>query len=118
MEFIYRFATQFETLKWSQVNRRFGKEYPNILSLFDLILTIPATSTACERGFSHMKLIKTDKRTWRKEETLSTSLMLKLEGPGIKDFKPDAAIDLWYKKCHRRPGTSGSQENLSGKFIS
>ena len=52
-----------------------------------------------------------------KEETLSTSLMLKLEGPDIKDFKPDAAIDLWYKKCHRRPGTSGSQENLSGKLI-
>ena len=65
-----------------------------------------------------MKLIKSDKQTWMKEETLSTSLMIKLEGPSIKDFEPDAAIDLWYNKCHRRPGTTASQENLSGMFNS
>ena len=65
-----RFSNEFETLKWQQVNRTFSKEYANILSLFDLILTIPATSTACERGFSHMKLIKSDRKTHMTEKTL------------------------------------------------
>ena len=46
-----------------------------------------------------------------KEAQLSNSLMIKLEGPGIKDFDPDKAIDIWFQKCSRRPGTSSSQEN-------
>ena len=33
---------------WLQVNRRFRNEYPHVLNFFDLILTIPATSAACE----------------------------------------------------------------------
>ena len=42
--------------------------------------------------------------------------MLKLEGPGIKDFNPDEAIDLWFSKCTRRPGSASSQLNVSGLF--
>ena len=76
------FSKDFENLNWRQVHRRFGKEYDQALSLFDLIQTIPATSTACERGFSHMKLVKSD-RTLISEKTLSNSLMIKLEGPTI-----------------------------------
>ena len=43
------FGNNMETLTWQKVNRRFGKEYPHALSLFDLILSIPATSAACEQ---------------------------------------------------------------------
>ena len=99
------------TLTWQQVNRRFLSEYPNILDLFDLIQTIPATSTACERGFSHMNLEKSDNRTRLTEESLCNSLMIKLEGPNTKDFDPLPAIDIWFTKVHHRPGTSGSREN-------
>ena len=42
------FFKEFETLTWQKVNRRFGNEYSHVLSLFDLILSIPATSAACE----------------------------------------------------------------------
>lgn len=105
------FSKDFGTLDWKQVHRRFGKEYPQILSLFDLILTIPATSTACERGFSHMKIVKSDTRTLMSEMALSNSLMIKLEGPNIKAFNPDRAIEMWFSKCERRPGTSGSNDN-------
>ena len=42
------FSKELESLSWEQVNRRFGNEYPNILNVFDLILALPATSTACE----------------------------------------------------------------------
>ena len=105
------FSKDFENVNWKQIHRRFGKEYAQALGLFDLILTIPATSMACERDFSHMKLIKSDRRTLMSEKTLSISLMIKLEGPTIQEFNPDRAIELWFNKCERRPGTSGTKEN-------
>ena len=43
-----RFSDKLDTLTWQQVNRWFKGEYPNILHLFDLIDTIPASSTICE----------------------------------------------------------------------
>ena len=63
------------------------------------------------KGSAHMKLIKSDHKSLMKEAQLSNSLMIKLEGPGIKDFDPDKAIDIWFQKCSRRPGASSSQEN-------
>ena len=105
------FSKDFENLNWKQVHRRFGKEYAEVLSLFDLMLINPATSTTCERGFPQMKLIKSDRRTLISEKTLSNSLMIKLEGPTIQEFNSDSTIDLWFNKCKRRPGTSGSLEN-------
>ena len=47
-----------------------------------------------------------------KEKTLSDSLMISLESPSL-DFNPDEAIDIWFNKCSRRPGSSQSQENRS-----
>ena len=70
------------------MNRRFQKEYPNALGPFDLVLTIPATSTVCEKGFSHMKLVNSDKRTLLKENSVSNCLTIKLEGANIKEFDP------------------------------
>ena len=105
------FSKELESLSWEQVNRRFGNEYPNILNVFDLILALPATSTACEQGFSHMKLVKSNRRTLICEATLSNSLMIKLESPGIEEFKPDDAIEVWFNKCIRRPGTSKTRDN-------
>ena len=45
------------------------------------------------------------------ESTLSDCLMIKLEGTSIKDFNSDHAINVWFQKIERWPGTSGSQEN-------
>ena len=46
-----------------------------------------------------------------KEAQFSTFLTIKLEGSSIKDFNPDKAINLWFQKASRRPGTSASVEN-------
>ena len=42
------FLSTNTTTTWSQVNRRFCNEYPQVLNFFNLILTIPAMSAACE----------------------------------------------------------------------
>ena len=76
-----------------------------------LVLTLPATSTACERGFSHMKLIKTDIRSSLSENTLSNSILIKLHSPTIGEFDPTPAIEHWLRQKERRPGNSGSKDN-------
>ena len=88
------------------MNRRSQKEYPNALSLPDLVLTIPATSTACEKGFSHMKLVKSDKRTLLKEDSPSNYLIIKLEGKNIGEFDPVPAINLWFNQYLKYQGHS------------
>ena len=97
---------------WLQVNRRFRNEYPHVLNFFDLILTIPATSAACEQGFTHMKLVKSQQRSSLKEDIVSDCLMIKLEGDPIKDFNPDASIQYWFDVVARRLGGSQTMENI------
>ena len=48
-----------------------------------------------------------------KGATLYNCLTIKLEGPSILDFNPEKAIDVWFQKAVRRPGTSGSHDNRS-----
>ena len=99
-------------ITWLQVNRRFRNEYPHVLNFYDLILTIPATSAACERGFTHMKLVKSQQRSSLKEDIVSDCLMIKLEGDSIKDFNPDASIQYWFDVIGRRLGGSQTMENI------
>ena len=61
-----------------------------------------------------MKFVKSDRRTLLKESTLSDCFMVKLQGESIKDFNPDKAINVWFEKLDRRPGSSGYQENRKG----
>ena len=58
-----------------------------------------------------MKLVKSNRRTLISEATLSNSLMIKLECPGVEEFNPDDAIEVWFNKCIRRPGTSKTTDN-------
>ena len=90
---------------------QFKSEYANILQLIDMILTIPATSTACERGFSQMKLIKTDTRSRLSEQAMSNNLVIKLHSTPIAEFDPSPAIEYWLLQKERRPGSSGTSEN-------
>ena len=64
-----------------------------------------------------MKLIKSDRRTTMKEKTLADSLMISLESPSIKDFNPEEAIDIWFTKCTRGPGSSQSAENKTAAEV-
>ena len=62
------------------------------------------------KAFLRMKLVKSC-RTLQSEATLSNSLMIKLECPGVEEFNPDDAIEVWFNKCIRRPGTSMTTDN-------
>ena len=42
------------TLDWSEINRLYSS-YSSLLSLMDLVLTLPVSTAECERGFSWLK---------------------------------------------------------------
>ena len=100
------FSGKFKTVTGAQVNRQFNTEYGCVLRLFNLKTSIIATSVARQRGFTHMKLVKSDHRTSMNETTLSDCLIINWEGSCIDDFNPDVAINLWFKRTERGPGSS------------
>lgn len=60
---------EIKCLTWEKVNRQYGRGHTNILSVIDLLLTLPASSAEVERGFSQLKLLKTDMRSKLKESS-------------------------------------------------
>ena len=61
---------------------------PNVLQLVDLLLSLPASSADCERGFSLTKVIKSDWRS-RLRNTMVTDLMtIQLHSPEIATLIP------------------------------
>lgn len=70
-------------------------ECSNLLSLVDLILSIPASSADAERGFNRLKMAKSDWRSKLSDANLSDQLTIMLEAPSILLFDPVPAINLW-----------------------
>ncbi len=59
-----------KVLKWEDINIEFVEDAEHILLPVDLLLTIPAHSAECERGFSLLKTIKTDWRNKLSDEAV------------------------------------------------
>ena len=83
----YRLHTATDVEKWR-----------NILTLSDLVFSLPFSNGQVERMFSMMKIIKTD-RTSLHTSTLSDLLEIQVEGPPLAKFSPDRAVKLWWDDC-------------------
>ncbi|XP_073719911.1 zinc finger protein 862 isoform X2 [Misgurnus anguillicaudatus] len=62
---------------WPTVNRMLRHRCPDVLDLFNALLTIPATTADCERGFSVMKQVKSDWRSRLKGEARFNQMFCK-----------------------------------------
>ena len=69
--------------------------HQNILTVMDFILTLPATSSEVERGFSQMKLIKTIIRLKISTENFNNIMTIKMLAASIDEFDPIPAIEHW-----------------------
>ncbi|KAK9971512.1 hypothetical protein ABG768_024875 [Culter alburnus] len=99
--------------------------FRNALSLVDLILTVPASTADCERGFNQMKLVKSDGRSRLTSRSLCDLLLsssgptVQLSSPSIENYDPTPAIQLWHQASirPRRPqfmeGKKNTQESTS-----
>ena len=74
-----------------------------VLRVIDLILSIPATSSANERDFSVMSLIKTNRKSWLKNKTLSDLMVVNRKTPGIKEYNPTDDVNPWISSGMRKP---------------
>ena len=110
-EFLVQYAVEYISLStldyravwWRIFHAPSASEWSNVLVLIELLLSLPSSNGKLERAFSQLNVIKTNKRSILSNESLDDLLMLSINGPPLKEFCPDAAIDLWWKDKLRRP---------------
>ena len=101
----FRSKEHIQELTWPEVHGLYHKGHENVLAVIDLIVTLPASSSANEQGFSHMKLTNTSIRSRLSNATPNNSMAIQMLTPGVKEFDPDQAINKWMMggKRERRP---------------
>ena len=98
-----RIMRHFLIKKAGDCGSRPSQEKPkaNVFDVIDLVLSLPAYSAECERGFSAMKLNKTDIRNRLTVTVLTDVMRIKLLSPSISEFEPTNAIHAWNATGHR-----------------
>ncbi|CAK6978282.1 zinc finger protein 862-like isoform X2 [Scomber scombrus] len=86
---------------WPEINRFLKHQCPDILSLVDLVLALPASTADCERGFNQMKLVKSDWRSRLTTSSLCDLMVVQLLSPSIEDFDQNPAVQLWHQASIR-----------------
>jgi hAT family C-terminal dimerisation region len=71
---------------------------PQINKLLKEVETYPISTAACERGFSQMKLAHSRTRNRLIAETVSSLLMISINGPGATKFNARKYVILWLQK--------------------
>ncbi len=79
---------------------------PLLCQLAAIALTMMTANAMCERGFSMMKLIKTDKRNRMGTETLDTLLRLAMCETDVENMDFTDAITRW-TTSHKRAHVTG-----------
>lgn len=116
---LYETGESLHMKTWPEINRSLQPQCPDILSLVDLILTVPASTADCERGFNQMKLVKSDWRSRLTSRSLCDLLTVQLSSASIENYDPTPAIQLWHQASirPRRPefmeGKKNTQESTS-----
>lgn len=88
-------------VSWTDVNRAHKLQYPNVLSLIDLVLTMCPSSAEAERGFSQLKLLKTKLRSKLSQGSLNDLLVTRLHTSDVNSFNPIESINLWFNHGSR-----------------
>ncbi|XP_058163686.1 sperm flagellar protein 2 isoform X3 [Dasypus novemcinctus] len=110
---IYARFQNIRKLTWDFVNSVYLHKYPNILTLVDLVLTLPASSAEAERGFSQMRRTKSHMRVKTKAESMTDLLIIQLNSPDINSFDPRKAIHLWNTRTLSSTGDARSNSDCS-----
>ena len=90
--------------------------------LLKIMMTISASTAACERGFSSMNNEKTDLRTRLNNETFDDILRININGKPFEDFNPKQHVQSWLQtkgthhlKGHSKPTKrTREQEEVTG----
>ena len=91
------YGDSLQKTTWPEVHTHLSRQegYDNILILSDLLRTLPPTSVANEVLFSHLKLMKTQRRGRLGNKALNDQLVVKLSTGDIGSFDASSAIKSW-----------------------
>ena len=81
--------------------------YSNIWKVVLLSLALPLSSAACERGFSHLNIIKNKYRSRLSDSRLSSLMHIHMSKLTSETFDPKPAVDLWMQTADRRLNQGG-----------
>eukprot|EP00731_Ephydatia_muelleri_P002295 Em0001g2295a len=110
-EYVYKLKNGSKELTWVGVNEVAKDVCPNVLHFVDLLLSLPASSADCERGFSLTKFIKSDWRSKLLDKKVTNLMTVKLNSPEIDGFDPHQSIQLWLGIRKRRLSSSELPES-------
>ena len=71
------------------------EQFPQMLRLLTIALTMPVSSIDCERGFIKQNLIKTKIRAKLKTENISTLMKMSVDTPEMEKFDFHKAFVIW-----------------------
>ena len=85
-----RYGKEISQMKWTEINKALRplSTVDKALSIIDLMLSIPATSSANEKDFSIMSLVKTNRKSWLNKSTFCDMMVVNRETPDIKNYNP------------------------------
>ena len=79
-----------------------SKKWSNVLAVDALLFCLPLAIGRVERVFSQLKLIKNNRCTCLKENTLDHLIRIKTEGPRLADWDANRALEFWLSDKTRR----------------
>ncbi|KAH7444814.1 hypothetical protein KP509_02G093100 [Ceratopteris richardii] len=94
--------TMKEAWRYFSSMKDWHASFPNLMKLWRAILVIPASTIACERGFSKQNLIKSDRRSSLIVNTLDHLMRVSTIGPNIDEVDWNRVFELWKESKSRR----------------
>ncbi|KAH7306532.1 hypothetical protein KP509_22G017300 [Ceratopteris richardii] len=83
-------------------NKSWWNMFPEMMKLWQLSLVIPASTAACERGFSRQNFIKNTSTCSLGLETLDALMFLSIDGRESSSIDWIGVFDLWMSSKKRR----------------
>ncbi|XP_057628911.1 zinc finger protein 862 isoform X2 [Chionomys nivalis] len=102
--------------------------FPLLSKLLAVVVSVPISTSCCERGFKAMHRIRTEERTKLSSEVLNTLMMTAVNGVAVAEYDPQPAIQHWYLTssgrrfshsyaCAQAPARSHANTGLRKKGI-
>jgi len=83
---------------------------PDLQSLISSVNTLPVSTAECERNFSAMNLICTSERNSLLITTVSSIMMISINGPPVASWKPGKYLLSWLSSKHRSADDTRSRK--------
>ena len=93
-QYISLATLEYRAVWWRLFHAPVASEWSNLLTLVELLFSLPASNGVVERVFSQVNVIKTKKRSLLSNESLDDLLTITSAHVPLKEFCPDEAIDL------------------------